>query len=213
MLAWVATEVEHPLFARIAAFLASREGDVERDYRRETLAGLSGRVIEIGSGSGPNFPYYPDAVTELVSVEPEPNLRAKAIEAADASGRPITVVDAVADRLPFEDGRFDAAVAVLVLCSVPDQAAALAELHRVLRPGGELRFYEHVIGSSRRLATVQRAMAPGLAKVFGGCRADRDTGAAIEAAGFRLESYRRFLRRTVMDAPAAPRILGVARRA
>jgi SAM-dependent methyltransferase len=213
MLAWVATEVEHPLFARIAAFLASREGDVERDYRRETLAGLSGRVIEIGSGSGPNFPYYPDAVTELVSVEPEPNLRAKAIEAAHASGRPITVVDAVADRLPFEDGRFDAAVAVLVLCSVPDQAAALAELHRVLRPGGELRFYEHVIGSSRRLATVQRAMAPGLAKVFGGCRADRDTGAAIEAAGFRLESYRRFLRRTVMDAPAAPRILGVARRA
>jgi SAM-dependent methyltransferase len=205
--------VEHPLFARVAAFLASREGDVERDYRRETLAGVSGRVIEIGSGSGPNFPYYPDAVTELVSVEPEPNLRAKAIEAAHASGRPITVVDAVADRLPFEDGRFDSAVAVLVLCSVPDQAAALAELHRVLRPGGELRFYEHVIGSSRRLATVQRAMAPGLAKVFGGCRADRDTGAAIEAAGFRLESYRRFLRRTVMDAPAAPRILGVARRA
>jgi SAM-dependent methyltransferase len=205
--------VEHPLFARVAAFLASREGDVERDYRRETLAGVSGRVIEIGSGSGPNFPYYPDAVSELVSVEPEPNLRAKAIEAAHASGRPITVVDAVADRLPFEDGRFDSAVAVLVLCSVPDQAAALAELHRVLRPGGELRFYEHVIGSSRRLATVQRAMAPGLAKVFGGCRADRDTGAAIEAAGFRLESYRRFLRRTVMDAPAAPRILGVARRA
>jgi ubiquinone/menaquinone biosynthesis C-methylase UbiE len=208
----VATEVEHPLFARIAAFLASREGDVERDYRRETLARLSGRVIEIGSGSGPNFPHYPDAVTELVSVEPEPNLRAMAIEAAQASGRPITVVDAVADALPFPDGHFDAAVAVLVLCSVPDQAAALAELHRVLRPGGELRFYEHVIGTSKRLATVQRTLAPGLAKVFGGCRADRDTGAAIEAAGFRLETYRRFLVRTVMDAPAAPRILGVARR-
>jgi SAM-dependent methyltransferase len=212
MLACVATEVEHPLFARIAAFLASREGDVERDYRRETLAGLSGRVIEIGSGSGPNFAYYPGAVTELVSVEPEPSLRAMAIEAAQASGRPITVVDAVADRLPFEDGHFDAAVAVLVLCSVPDQGAALSELYRVIRPGGELRFYEHVIGTSRRLSGVQRALAPGLAKVFGGCRADRDTGAAIEAAGFRLERYRRFLRRTVMDAPAAPRILGVARR-
>jgi SAM-dependent methyltransferase len=209
----VATEVEHPLFARFAAFIASREGDVERDYRRETLAGLRGRVLEIGSGSGPNFPYYPDTVTELVSVEPEANLRAKALEAARESGRPITVMDAVAERLPFEDGSFDAAVAVLVLCSVPNQAAALAELHRVLRPGGELRFYEHVIGTSRRLATMQRALAPALAQVFGGCRADRDTGAAIEAAGFKLDRYRRFLRRTVAEAPAAPRILGVARRA
>lgn len=209
----MADEVENPLFARIAAFLAAREGDVERDYRRETVAGLHGRVVEIGSGSGPNFPHYPDGVTELVSVEPEPNLRAKAIEAAAATGKPIRVVNAVAQQLPFADASFDAAVAVLVLCSVPDQPAALTELHRVVKPGGELRFYEHVIGTSRRLATVQRAMAPGLAKVFGGCRADRDTGAAIEAAGFRLERYRRFLCRTVPDAPAAPRILGVARRA
>ena len=83
----------------------------------------------------------------------------------------------------------------------------------MLRPGGQLRYYEHVIGTSKRLATVQRAMAPGLAKVFGGCRADRDTGAAIETAGFRIERQRRFLRRTLFDAPAAPRILGAARRA
>jgi ubiquinone/menaquinone biosynthesis C-methylase UbiE len=208
----MATQVDHPLFARFAAFVAANEGDVERDYRRETLAGLSGRVLEIGSGSGPNFPHYPETVTELVSVEPEANLRAKAIEAARDSGRPITVVDAVAERLPFEDGSFDAAVAVLVLCSVPDQPAALAGLRRVLRPGGELRFYEHVIGTSRRLSGLQRALAPGLAKVFGGCRADRDTGAAMEAAGFRLERYRRFLVRSLAEAPAAPRILGVARR-
>jgi ubiquinone/menaquinone biosynthesis C-methylase UbiE len=208
----VATDVSHPLFARLAAFMASREDEVDRDHRRETLAGLRGRVIEIGSGSGPNFPHYPAEVTELVSVEPEANLRAKAIEAAGAANTPITVVDAIAERLPFEDASFDAAVAVLVLCSVPDQPAALGELHRVVKPGGELRFYEHVIGSSKRLATVQRAMAPGLAKVFGGCRADRDTGTAIEAAGFKLESYRRFLSRTLTDAPAAPRILGVARR-
>jgi ubiquinone/menaquinone biosynthesis C-methylase UbiE len=209
----VATDVSHPLFARLAAFMASREDETDRDYRRETLSGLRGRVIEIGSGSGPNFPYYPPEVAELVSVEPEPNLRAKAVEAAGAVDTPITVIDAIAERLPFEDASFDAAVAVLVLCSVPDQPAALAELHRVVKPGGELRFYEHVIGSSKRLATVQRAMAPGLAKVFGGCRADRDTAAAIETAGFRLESYRRFLVRKPMDAPAAPRILGVARRA
>jgi ubiquinone/menaquinone biosynthesis C-methylase UbiE len=206
------TEVRHPLFARFAAFIASRESDPERDLRRETLAGLSGRVVEIGSGSGPNFQHYPEAVTELVAVEPEANLRAKAVEAARESGRPIRVVDAVAGDLPFEDGSFDAAVAVLVLCSVPSQVDALAELRRVVRPGGELRFYEHVIGTSKRLAGAQRALAPGLAKVFGGCRADRDTGAAIEQAGFRIERYRRFLVRNFKDAPAAPRILGAARR-
>jgi ubiquinone/menaquinone biosynthesis C-methylase UbiE len=208
----LSTEVEHPLFARFAAFIAASEGPIEQDRRRETLAGLSGRVIEIGSGSGPNFAHYPEAVSELVAVEPEANLRAKAEEAARDSGRPIRVIDAVADRLPFADGAFDAAVAVLVLCSVPSQAAALAELHRVVRPGGELRFYEHVIGTSKRLSVLQRSLAPGLAKVFGGCRADRDTGRAIEEAGFRIERNRRFLIRTLNEVPAAPRILGAARR-
>jgi ubiquinone/menaquinone biosynthesis C-methylase UbiE len=204
--------VDHPLFARFAAFVAAREGDEEVDLRRETLAGLTGRVLEIGSGSGPNFAHYPETVTEVVSVEPEQHLRAKAEEEAQRSGRPIRVIDAVADELPFEDGSFDAAVAVLVLCSVPSQQTALAELRRVVRPGGELRFYEHVIGTSRRLAGLQRTLAPGLARVFGGCRADRDTGAAIEQAGFRMERYRRFLIRNLPEAPAAPRILGVARR-
>ena len=208
----MSAEVEHPLFARFAAFIAASEGPVERDRRRETLAGLSGRVIEIGSGSGPNFAHYPEAVSELVAVEPEANLRAKAEEAARDSGRSIRVIDAVADRLPFADGAFDAAVAVLVLCSVPSQTAALAELHRVVRPGGELRFYEHVIGSSKRLSVLQRSLAPGLSKLFGGCRADRDTGRAIEEAGFRIERNRRFLIRTIIEVPAAPRILGTARR-
>ena len=205
-------EVDHPLFARFAECIAASEGPLEVDRRRETLAGLSGRVIEIGSGSGPNFRHYPDSVSELIAVEPEAHLRAKAVEAARVSGKPVRVVDAVADRLPFETGSFDAAVAVLVLCSVPSQAAALAELHRVVRPGGELRFYEHVIGVSKRLSVLQRSLAPGLAKLFGGCRADRDTGRAIEQAGFRIERHRRFLIRTLKEVPAAPRILGVARR-
>jgi ubiquinone/menaquinone biosynthesis C-methylase UbiE len=95
---------------------------------------------------------------------------------------------------------------------VPDQRAALAELRRVVRPGGELRYYEHVIGTSRRVASMQRALAPALAKVFGGCRADRDTGAEIEGAGWRIERQRRFLQRKLSDAPGAPRILGLARR-
>jgi ubiquinone/menaquinone biosynthesis C-methylase UbiE len=208
----MAAEVDNPLFARLAAFMAASEGPVEVDRRREALAGLSGRVIEIGSGSGPNFRHYPDAVAELVAVEPEAHLRAKAVEAAGESGKPVRVVNAVADRLPFEDGYFDAAVAVLVLCSVASPAAALAELHRVVRRDGELRFYEHVIGTSRRLSVLQRSLAPGLSKLFGGCRSDRDTGRAIEEAGFRIERHRRFLIRTLIEVPAAPRILGVARR-
>jgi ubiquinone/menaquinone biosynthesis C-methylase UbiE len=205
-------EVSHPLFARFAEFVAAREGPEDRGLRREVLAGLHGRVIEIGSGSGPNFEHYPDAVSEIVAVEPEAHLRAKAEAAAGRSGRPIRVVDALADDLPFEDASFDAAVAVLVLCSVPNQATALGELRRVVRPGGELRFYEHVIGTSKRLSGLQRALAPGLARIFGGCRADRDTGRAIEEAGFRIERSRRFLERSLVEAPAAPRILGAARR-
>jgi ubiquinone/menaquinone biosynthesis C-methylase UbiE len=208
----VPAEVRNPLFARFVERVAAREGDEEQDRRREVLAGLRGRVIEIGSGSGPNFAHYPEAVSEVVAIEPEGYLRTKANEAAEGSGRSIRVVDALADDLPFEDASFDAAVAVLVLCSVPSQAATLAELRRVLRPGGELRFYEHVVGSSRRLARFQRALAPALARVFGGCRADRDTAAAIEAAGFRIERNRRFLERSLVEAPVAPRILGTARR-
>ena len=100
------------------------------------MAGLSGRVVELGSGSGPNFPFYPETVSELVAVEPEPNLRAKALEAARESGRPIRVIDAVGDRLPFADGYFDAAVAVLVLCSVPDQRPRCRSCTACCAPAG-----------------------------------------------------------------------------
>jgi ubiquinone/menaquinone biosynthesis C-methylase UbiE len=205
-------QVRHPLFARFAAWVAAREGELEHDLRRETLRGLRGRVVEVGAGSGASFEHYPEGVSEIVAVEPEPTLRAKAVEAAREAGR-VRVVDAVADDLPFEDGSFDAAVVMGVLCSVPSQPDALAELRRVVRPGGELRFYEHVIGTSRRVSTLQRALAPGLAQVFGGCRADRDTGPAIARAGFRIERYRRFVvRGRAMDAPTATRLLGTARR-
>jgi ubiquinone/menaquinone biosynthesis C-methylase UbiE len=207
-------EVNHPLFARFAAFVAARaEGTADDDLRRELLAGLHGRVIEVGSGSGPNFRLYPDTVTELVAVEPEDYLRGKAEEAAARTGRAeIQVIDALADRLPFEDDRFDAAVVALVLCSVPSQAAALAELRRVLRPGGELRFYEHVVARQPRYARFQRLAGRVTPHIAGGCHPDRDTGRAIEQAGFRIERYRRFLsRECLLELPVAPRILGAAR--
>ena len=191
---------------------ARAEGTEEDDIRRELVGGLSGRVIEIGSGTGPNFRLYPDAVSELVAVEPEDYLRARAEEAAGRAAPPVRLVDALAHELPFEDRSFDAAVAAQVLCSVPSQATALAELRRVLRPGGELRFYEHVIARQPRYARFQRLAGRVTPRVAGGCHPDRDTGRAIEQAGFTIERCRRFIfRSSLLDLPVAPRILGVAR--
>ena len=207
-------EVNHPFFARFLTFVASRaEGGEEDELRRELLAGLSGRVIEIGSGTGPNFRLYPETVTEIVAVEPEDYLRRKAEEAAVRTGRSIRVVDALADRLPFEDATFDAAVAAQVLCSVPYQATALAEVRRILKPGGELRFYEHVLARQPRYARFQRLAGRVTPHLAGGCHPDRDTGRAIEEAGFAIERCRRFnFRSSLLDYPVAPRILGAARR-
>jgi ubiquinone/menaquinone biosynthesis C-methylase UbiE len=207
-------EVHHPFFARFLAGVTARaEGGDEDHLRRELLAGLSGRVIEIGAGTGPNFRLYPETVDEVVAVEPEDYLRARAEEAASRSGRAITTVDALADRLPFEDSSFDAAVVAQVLCSVPDQAAALVEARRILKPGGELRFYEHVLSRNPRRARFQRLAGKVTPHIAGGCHPDRDTGRAIGDAGFEIERCRRFsFRQSPLDLPVAPRILGAARR-
>jgi ubiquinone/menaquinone biosynthesis C-methylase UbiE len=201
------------VFARLYARLSPRsDARGGGEHRRELLAGLSGRVLELGAGSGLNFPYYAAAVTEVVAIEPENYLRERAGRAVGSAQAPITLVDAVADQLPFPDESFDAAVASLVLCSVPDQATALAELHRVVRAGGELRFYEHVRPNNPRTAAVWERLDnwniwPRLA---GGCHAARDTEAAIRYAGFAVERCKRF---PFKGGPVtAPHILGLARR-
>ena len=183
-----------------------------REHRVELLAGLSGRVIEVGAGNGLNFAHYPPAVTEVVAVEPEAHLRGRAQRAARQATVPVRVVDGLADALGEPDGAFDAAIASLVLCSVPDQAAALAEIARVLRPGGELRFYEHVVAHGARQAAVQRKLDAWRIwpTLVGGCHVSRDTGAAIAAAGFTIERCRRL--RFPPNALGLPHILGVARR-
>ena len=190
-----------------------RQGAAE--HRQRLLAGLTGRVVEVGAGDGGNFGCYPAGVTGVVAVEPEPYLRERATEAAATAPVPVEVVDGVADRLPLDDASVDAAVASLVLCSVPDQPAALAELRRVLRPGGELRFYEHVAADTtglRRLqAVADRTLWP---LVLAGCHTGRDTVAAIGAAGFEVEELDRFrFPEGARASPAAPHVLGRARRA
>jgi ubiquinone/menaquinone biosynthesis C-methylase UbiE len=120
------------------------------DHRRRLLEGLRGTVVEIGAGHGLNFPLYPPEVSEVVAIEPEPTLRSKAETAAESLTVPIRVLAGIADELPLPDSSADAAVVSLVLCSVPAQEHALAEIRRVLRPEGELRFYEHVISRCRR---------------------------------------------------------------
>jgi SAM-dependent methyltransferase len=181
------------------------------EHRRRLLEGMSGRVVEVGAGSGLNFAHYPATVAEVVAIEPEPTLRAAAERAASEAPVPVSVRAGTAEALGLGDGEMDGAVASLVLCSVSDQARALAEVHRVLRPNGELRFYEHVIAERQPLrAMLQIADRSGLwPALCGGCHPARDTGAAIEAAGFRIERCERFGFRASALEPSVPHILGV----
>jgi ubiquinone/menaquinone biosynthesis C-methylase UbiE len=205
--------VNNPVFARLFdRFAAKDKGRGEDALRRELVSGLSGRVVEVGPGNGINFEHYPPAVEELVAVEPEPYLRQRAEQTARSAGIAVRVLDGTAAALPLEAGSADALVVAGVLCSVPDQPAALAEFRRVLRPGGELRFYEHVRSRRPRFARYQDAVALLWPRLMGGCRPNRDTLAAIEGGGFRIERCRGFgFPQDARGYPVAPRILGVAR--
>jgi SAM-dependent methyltransferase len=206
--------VSHPIFARMLDRLSEREERMgQGEHREEMLSGLSGRVVELGAGNGINFRHYPSTVTEVVAVEPEPYLRERAEQAARGASVPVSVVDGLGGELSFEDRAFDAAVASLVLCSVPEQDPVLSDLFRVIRPGGELRFYEHVRANDPKVVRLQDAVTPVWKLLGGGCHPNRDTGAAIERAGFEIDRCRRVpFRPCFICAPAAPHILGKARR-
>jgi len=155
------------------------------EIRRRAVADLYGRVVEIGAGAGPNFPYY-RAATRVVAVEPDPVLRQEAIVCARDVRAAIRVVNGRAEQLPFVAASFDAAVLTLVLCSVDDLAQSLAELRRVLRAGAPVHLVEHVRAPYRLLAGLQTALTA-LTRRLNGCHLDRRTLEALGEAGFAVE--------------------------
>jgi ubiquinone/menaquinone biosynthesis C-methylase UbiE len=199
------------LFARLWLLVSpGMERGGMAELRDKLLAGLSGRVIEVGAGNGLNFGHYPPEVTQVVAVEPNPLLRRAAIGAAARAPVQVEVTDGTADRLTAADADFDAGVASLVLCSVPDQPTALRELYRVIRPGGELRFLEHVRATTPGLRRVQRALdATFWPMICGGDHLGRDTAAEIERAGFRTERLDRLrFPDSRLTMPSTPHVLG-----
>jgi ubiquinone/menaquinone biosynthesis C-methylase UbiE len=162
-----------------------------RQMRREVLAEAKGRTIDIGAGTGLNLELFPPAVSELVLAEPGPHMLKKLRAKLSGSARDASAVQSPAEKLPFEDASFDTAVFTLVLCTVPDPAAALAEAARVLRPGGKLLFVEHVRSEDPGLARWQDRLERPWRFLGDGCHCNRDTVAAIEASPFLLEHVER----------------------
>lgn len=158
-----------------------------RDMRREVLGKASGRTIDLGAGTGVNLELFPEAVTELVMAEPDPHMF-KRLREKVAEEPSVEIVQAPAEKLPFADDSFDTAVFTLVLCTVPDPAAALAEVARVLKPGGKLLFVEHVRAGDPGLARWQDRLEKPWRFLADGCHCNRDTVAAIEAAPFAIDS-------------------------
>ncbi|HEY5478536.1 MAG TPA: class I SAM-dependent methyltransferase [Gaiellaceae bacterium] len=202
----------------LARYLQRRErrrpDPVVREHRRRLLAGLEGRVIEVGCGDGRNFELYPASVELVLAVEPDSAARAEATRRAADCATPIEVIEGSADRLPVADAGFDAAVSCWLLCSVYDQAAALRELRRVLGPAGELRFYEHVCSRNRVFLRLQRLVDilywP---RLLAGCRTALDSERVMRDAGFEiLKLERLFHSSSLLTIPSAPHILGAARR-
>jgi ubiquinone/menaquinone biosynthesis C-methylase UbiE len=171
-------------------FKASEEAGL-REMRRDLLSGARGRVLELGAGTGLNLDLYPDSVQELTLTEPDPHMTKQLRKKVEDSDREAEVVEAPAERLPFEDGSFDTVTVTLVLCTVPDPAAALREIGRVLKPDGQFLFLEHVRAVDPDLAKWQDRLEGPWRFLGDGCHCNRDTVSAISAAGFKLGQVER----------------------
>lgn len=208
-----ATDRPRPRFARMYERVSpGMEVEGMAQLRDELLADLSDHVIEVGAGNGLNFSHYPSAVSSVVAVEPEPYLRGLAERAAQDADIPIAVVAGRAEQLPVDDASADAGVVSLMLCALDDPDVALRELYRAVRPGGQLRFLEHVAADGSWLHLLQRvADATVWPTLTGGCRTARDPLGAIARVGFEVQTVRRLrFPDSRLPVPAAPHALGIA---
>ena len=182
-------------------FQASEEAGL-RDMRRDLLAGARGRVLELGAGTGLNLELYPESVTDLTLTEPDPHMVKQLRKRAEESSRRAEVLQTPAEKLPFEDESFDTVALTLVLCTVPDPAASLREIQRVLKRGGQFLFLEHVRSPDPGLAKWQDRFEKPWRFLGDGCHCNRDTVSAISAAGFQLGDVER---------PEFPKVVPIVR--
>lgn len=195
---------ERPIFSRFYELLSRGEDAMIRRFREEVAGEATGRVLEVGAGNGLNFARYRRADL-VVGTDPQPVMLRKAHRRASEAGPRVRLVRTVAEALPFEDRSFDTVVFSLVLCSVGDPVRALAEARRVLSPGGEVRFLEHVRSPEPRVARVQDRCNRPYGLFSGGCSMNRDSLGALRAAGFRVR-----YRRLGYGPRFAPHVIGVA---
>lgn len=172
-------------------FLGTRFGRIEEPHRRRLVENLEGEILEVGSGTGFNFPYYRKA-TRVVALEPGPEMRKRSYARAKEASVPIEVVEGSGEQLAFPDASFDAVVFALVLCTIPHPERAIAEAKRVLRPGGAIRFYEHVRSSDPKIARRQDRILRPWRAFNRGCHPNRDTLQTMRKAGLRLDDVEEF---------------------
>lgn len=203
-----------PLFARYYAAMSARmDGEGLAALRDELLAGIGGEVVEVGCGNGMNFARYPNTVTGVQAIEPEPHLRQLARSAATHAPVRIDVTPGTGEALPLPDDSVDAGVLCLVLCSMPNPRATVGELARVIRPGGTLVFLEHCSADRAALRFVQRiADATVWPMLTGGCHTSRDPLSTIRDGGFAVDTVRHLRYPEHPTVPASPHVLGRASR-
>jgi ubiquinone/menaquinone biosynthesis C-methylase UbiE len=165
--------------------LAMRRRDLAA-YRSRIVPAADGRVLEIGIGSGLNLPFYSRHVQQVIGLDPSPKLLAMARRANRPTSRTVEFIEGSAEAIPLENGAIDTVVMTWALCSIPDAARALGEIHRVLRPGGRLLFVEHGRAPDPHVVRWQDRLTPLWKRVSGGCHLNRAIGSLIEAAGFQF---------------------------